>query len=423
MVKRIVRALILLLVTGAVLVSGGLIALNNLLAPAIEKRIRQVIDERFDKRIEVAEVSVKLPEAIVRIKGFELAACSLGKYHVSINTGEALLHLSLLSTFLQQRFIFDEVSLEKGVLLLEKIAQPDGVVPPPSDSANTFTPLEMTHPSARQSPKGDLSLTGFTEIYINRLRAKNLDLIFRDYTATKSPVTIELCDIEGSVDRLLVSLKNVGNFKGTVHLKGYFNSAVRGTLKVDGRVERRKEQIDFDIKSNIHDADLTYFSPYYANTSFTILKEARVDIDSNAKCHNNELKTSHDAHIYNIRLNDVTPKADDTLFTLPATTVINFFKDYGGEVRFSFNIVGMLNDPKFEPSPIIQDVLSKALGDRIAARLKELPRDVAKISERAAKGDLDIGKESQIWLKELETRFEDFKKELKKKHDANKDAE
>lgn len=27
-----------------------------------------------------------------------------------------------------------------------------------------FTPLEMTHPNARQSPKGDLSLTGFTLI-------------------------------------------------------------------------------------------------------------------------------------------------------------------------------------------------------------------------------------------------------------------
>ena len=416
MLKRIFRTLIILLVTSAIIVSIGLVALNNFLAPAIEKEIRRFISERFDKRIQVAEISVKLPEAIVRIKGLQLAACSLGKYSISVGTGEAIFHLSLLSTVLQHRLIFDEVNLEEGTLLLERITPVTDLATPPSDSAASFAPPAVT-------PASSVKWAGFTEIYINKLRVKNSDFTFKSHANPEAPTTIEIVDIEGSVDRLLVSLKNAGNFKGIVHLKGHFNSAVKGALKIDGRAEKRKEKLDFDIKSNIEDADLTYFSPYYANTSFTILKEARMDITSDVKCRNNELKTAHDAHIYNIKLNDAVPKADDTLFTLPATTVINFFKDYGGEVRFSFKIVGMLNDPKFEPSPIIQDVLSKALGDRIAARLRELPRDVTKISKSAIKGDLDIGKESQVWLKELEIRFENFKNELKKKHDADTGTE
>jgi hypothetical protein len=107
------------------------------------------------------------------------------------------------------------------------------------------------------------------------------------------------------------------------------------------------------------------------------------------------------------------------LFGLPATTVTNFFNDYGGEVKFNFNIGGTLNDPKFEPGPIVKDVMSKALGDKIAARFRELPRDVVKISEKAINGDIDIGKESKIWLDEMGKKFEDMKKELKKKHDAD----
>ncbi|MBU4376877.1 MAG: hypothetical protein KKD29_05285 [Candidatus Omnitrophica bacterium] len=410
MAKRILNALILCFISVSLFVFIALVLLNNFLAPAIEKKIRQFAAENFDKRVQLAQVSVKLPEAIVHIEGFELAACSLGKSYVSIAAGETVLHLSLISTILQKKLIFDEAYLKDWVFIIEKIT------PSPSK-----TPASAGTSQGGGTPDSTKNL--FSSIHARLIKVENLKCIFKDSVNIQPPAPIELSGINGVVNNFSASLEKVGDFKGRVNFKGHFDSDNKGVLKAAASVSREGERVDFTVKSELLDADLTYFSRYYANTSFTIIKEARIDIASDAKCSNNELMTSHEAHIYNIKLNDVTPRPDDTLFTLPAVTVINFFKDYGGEVKFGFNINGPLNDPKFEPSPLIQKVLSKALGDRIAAKLKELPRDVAKMSEKAIKGDLDIGKESQIWFKEIEKRFGDFRKELKEKYDADKKAD
>lgn len=399
MTKKIVRALILFFIAASLCVFITPTFLNNFLAPSVEKKIRQFAAENFDKRMQLAHVSIKLPSAVVRIKGIELTACRLGKSCVSAASGETVLHLSLINTLLKKKLIFDEVYLKDWVFILERIAPP-----PPKASASDSIPLEG------EGGAPDSTKNLFSSIHARIIKAENLKFIFRDCVNTQPPAVIELAGISGAVNNFSASLERIGDFKGRVNFKGRFDSGGRGMLRAAATVFKEGGITDLTLKSEIKDADLTYFSRYYANTSFTIIKKARIDIVSDVKSGNNELRTSHEIHIYDITLNNAVPRPDDTLFTLPAVTVINFFKDYGGEVRFGFSINGAPNDLKFEPGPLIQKVLSKALGDRIAARLKELPRDVAKMSEMAIKGNLDIGKETQIWLKEIEKRFEDFRK-------------
>ena len=350
------------------------------------------------------------------MRGFKIADSDLAKYSYSASVNEATLHIGLISTFLQKRLIFDEVRVKDAVLILEKKALPPALNPPLAETPEGSASLQA------EKPKDNIGKSQFSELYIRKLKAENMEFIFKDHSSARLPTVVEVVNIDGEVDHFLVSFRTPVNFKGAIHFNGYFDSAQKGRLQVKGTIAKRGNEIDFDLKSEIQDADLTYFSQYYASTSFAILKEARVDIKSDAKCQKNELRTYHDAHIHDIKLNDITPTSQDTLFSLPAATVINFFNDYGGEVKFSFNIGGTLSDPKFEPSPVIKEVISRALGDRIAARFRELPRDVVKISEKAIKGDIDLGKESQAWIEGLEKQFEAFKKELKKKYDSDKAA-
>ena len=417
MIKKIFKITALFLLAAFALVSAGLIALNYFLTPIIEKKVWQIVADSLGAHAEMLQVKIKLPEAIVFVRGFKIADSDLAKYSYSASVNEATLHIGLISTFLQKRLIFDEVRIKDAVLILEKKA-----LPPTPDPTLPASPEGSVSPP-RERPKDNIGKSQFSELCVRKMKAENLEFIFRDYAAACPPVVVEVVNIDGEVDNFLLSFRTTGNFKGAIHFNGYFDSAQKGRLKAGGTIAKRGNEIDFDLKSEIQDVDLTYFSQYYASTSLAMLKEARVDIKSDAKCQKNELKTYHDARIYDIKLNDITPASQDTLFGLPATTVINFFNDYGGEVKFSFNIGGTLSDPKFEPGPVIEEVISKALGDRIAARLRELPRDVVKISEKAIRGDIDFGKESQVWIEGLEKQFETFKKELKKKYDSDKAAQ
>lgn len=411
MIEKIFKIATLLLLTAVIAV---FIALNYFLAPMIEKKVRQIAADNLGAHAEISQVNIKLSEAIVFVKGFKMTESNLAKYNYSISVNEATLHIGLISTFLQKRLIFDDVRVKDAVFVLEKKASlPAPETPLPETSGSGIS-------SPAKTPKDNIRKSQFSELYIRKLKVENLEFIFRDYSAARAPAVIEVVNIDGEVDNFLISFRTTENFRGAIHFDGYFNSAQKGRLKAGGTIAKRGNEIDFDLKSEIQDADLTYFSQYYASTSFAILKEARVDIKSDAKCQKNELQTYHDARIYGIKLNDITPASRDTLFSLPAATVVGFFNDYGGEVKFNFNIEGTLSDPKFEPGPVIKEVISKALGDRIAARLKELPRDVVKISEKAIKGDIDFGKESQVWVEGLEKQFEALKKELKKKYDSNK---
>ena len=91
--------------------------------------------------------------------------------------------------------------------------------------------------------------------------------------------------------------------------------------------------------------------------------------------------------------------------------MIEFFNDFGGKVEFDFNLVGALDDLKFDPaSPVIQQVLTKALQDKIMARLRELPREVIKMSEKAIKDFEKEGKLDEIekQIKKVEKQFKDM---------------
>ncbi|MDD5680858.1 MAG: DUF748 domain-containing protein [Candidatus Omnitrophica bacterium] len=413
MIKKVFKTLILLLVVAFAVISAALVLLHYFLVPAIEQKVRQAVAENLGKHAELSQVNIKLPEAIVLVKGLKIADSNLVKYAYSVSVNEATMHVSLISTFLQKKLMFDEVYLKDAVFILEK---KNPSVSPEAPSAEIVNP-DAAAPKA--SPESDISKNRFSELYIKKLTMENMEFIFKDYSTVRPPSIIEIVNTSGEIKNLLVSFRTVGNFEGAVHFKGWFNSAQKGSLKVGGTIAKRGNEIDFDLKSEISDVDLTYFSQYYTNTSFVILKEARVDINSDVKCRHSELTTYHDARIYDIKLDDAALTSQDMLFGLPATTVTKFFNDYSGEVKFDFNIGGTLNDPKFEPGPIVKEVMSKAFGDRIAARLRELPRDVVKMSEKAIKGDIDIGKESKIWLEEMGKKLEEIKKDFKKKHDSD----
>ena len=222
MVKKIFKIIILFLVVAFIAIAAGLMSLNYFLVPAIEKKVRQIVTENLGKRAELSQVNIRLPEAIILVKGFKIADFSLVKYNYSISVDEATLRVSLINTFLGKRLIFDKTYLKNAVIILEKKS-----LPPPAEASSSGVPAADTacpKPSAT-----DFNKNQFSELYIRKLTAENVEFVFRDYSPDRPPVVIEIVDINGEIDNFLASFRAAGNFKGVVHFEGRFNSAKKGS--------------------------------------------------------------------------------------------------------------------------------------------------------------------------------------------------
>ena len=230
--------------------------------------------------------------------------------------------------------------------------------------------------------------------------------MFEDYSVGASPVVMEIVDINGTFKDLLVPLNNKGLLKAEVHVNGQFDSTHNASVNIDGSFAKSGDLLDFNLLLRLDNLNLTKFSPYYSQTPFTTLKEAKIDLYSKASCRKNQLNARQNVRVYDIKLNDIEPMDKDKLFGLSAKTVIDFFKDLKGEVEFDFNLVGTINDPRFDLGPIVEKILTRALEDKIMATLRELPREVVKMSEKAIKESLE-GKG------DLEEKLRKAKKKLK----------
>ena len=403
MSKRIFIIIILVLVTFI-----ALRATTYFLRPLLEERFLKAVKGTLDGDIELSKFDISLPRGIVKLGGFKATDSKLIKYQNTIAIDEIVLDIDLLGTILQKKLIFQKIYLKNSFFGLKNIEK--------QTSRHTVMSPGREISGVKESPSNPSSQGRFDAFYIKKLIVKNFKFAFTDYTVSSPPAVINVVNVNGRLDDFSISLLEGSNFRGTVHITGKIDSEEKGQVRLGGTFNKVGEGVDFDFKLGLRDLDLTYFSPYYSNTSFTILQEAKVDMDSSAACMQNKIDASQDVRIYDIKLNEISSASEDKLFGLPAATVINFFKNSkSDEVKFSFNIRGTLDDPKFDPGPLIRQVLSNALRKKIASKLKKLPNEVVKIGKDIISEGLDVGKKLKVLDDEdAEKVIGDIKEELKK---------
>lgn len=405
MSKRIFIIIILVFITFI-----ALRAATYFLRPLFEERFLKAVKETLGGDIGLSKFDISLPRGIIKLGGFKVTDSKLIKYQTTLAADEIILDIDLLGTVLQKKLIFQKIYLKNPFFSLKNVERQISQGVAISSGREISDVRELPSKSSKPLPRGK-----FDTFYIKKLIVKNFKFNFTDYTVPSPPAVINIVNINGRFDDFSMSLLEEGNFRGAGHIAGEFDSEEKGQIALDGTFNKIKEGVDFDFKLVLKDLDLTYFSPYYSNMSFTILQEAKVDMDSSAACMQSKINASQNVRIYDIKLDETTLASEDMLFGLPAVTVINFFKDSeNDEIKFSFNIRGTLNDPEFDLGPLIKQVLSNALRKKIASKLKKLPEEIVKIGEDAIREGLDVGKKLKILDKDTEKVIEDMREELEK---------
>ncbi len=379
----------------ALIVTVSLAVATHFLKPILEEKFLGIAESSLGKRIELSAFDISLLKGIIFLKGFKVEDPEIIKYYSSVTADEIILDLDLPLIALQRNLIFQEIHAKNLIFHLRNKKR--GL------SSISTSPSQETSSDSVAPAKTALNSDS---LYIKKLSMENWKFIFEDYSVGPSPVVMELVDINGTFKDLLVPLNNKGLLKAEVHVNGQFDSTHNASVNIDGSFAKSGDLLDFNLLLRLDNLNLTKFSPYYSQTPFTTLKEAKIDLYSKASCRKNQLNARQNVRVYDIKLNDIEPMDKDKLFGLSAKTVIDFFKDLKGEVEFDFNLVGTINDPRFDLGPIVEKILTRALEDKIMATLRELPREVVKMSEKAIKESLE-GKG------DLEEKLRKAKKKLK----------
>lgn len=388
----------------AVIVSISGVCATIFLKPFLKEKILDAAERSFGEGIELSGFDIGLLRGVIFLKGFKIIDSKLIGYYNTVTADEIILDIDLPFSLLQRDLVFQKIYLKDFVFNLKNKKRTTPLIKATSQALKG-PEAEITPPKTRRASAA---------LYIDRLVIENSKFIFADYSVTPSPTVTKIINIDGSIEDLSMPLLGGGALRGTAHLRGRFGSGDEGLFKVDGSFAKSRDGIDFDFGLNLDSVNLIRFSPYYSKTSFTILKEAKLDLRSEAGCLKNRINASQNARIYDIELYDIKPEGEDTLFGLPIKTVIEFFKDLKGDIRFSFNIAGTIDDPKFDPGPVVQQVLSNAMRDKIITVLQELPREVVKMSEKAINENLGIKEKLGAIDGDIEEKIRDLKKELKK---------
>ncbi|MEA3306046.1 MAG: DUF748 domain-containing protein [Candidatus Omnitrophota bacterium] len=371
------RRKIFIVIISAVIVFIALRAGAHFLKPILEEHFLKAVKDSFGGDIELSEFDISLPRGIVKLGGFKAVNSKLIKYQNRLSADEIILDISLFGVIAQKKLNFEKIYLRNPVFSLKnrgKHVLPRAVIPSGRKTAGLkkYPPILLPIPKRR-----------FDVFRIEKLIIENFKFTFMDYSVSP-PAVVNVINVNGEIDDFLISLPEGDSFRGNIHMKGQFDSEKKGRFALDGIFNKAEKDVDFNLKLALRDLDLTRFSSYYSDTPFRILEEAEVDMDSAAICIENKLDASQDVCIHDIELSEITPSSEDTLFGLPSAVVVNFFKDSeSGKVEFGFNIKGTLNDPEFDPGPLIKQVLSNALRKKMVSRLKKLPKQMVEMGEDA----------------------------------------
>jgi len=379
------------------LIAASVVILNIYVKPRAENFIITSLKTYLGPDTEVGEVDLSLVRSQVMLKALSAPNIVAFPRRARMESGEISIKIDP-SALIRKSLVFKEVRIEDLSFGLFDKKSPAGIV--------------MGGESEGKGVAGGNNGIPFffpADVCIENLILDNADFSFVDFDAQDSPVAVALTETEGGIEDLRVSLGGDCGVSGYIFLQGLLNSPGGGTFRLNGDFRAQEGESDFDFNLVIEGADLTRFSHYYEKTSLAYFKAAKVDLSSEASCVINEILARQTARIYALDFYGVEPESEDKLFGLPAETVIEFFEDLKGDITFNFDITGTIDDPQFHPGPVIKQVLSKALRDKILSKLQDLPREVIKMGEQAIK-DLEVGDK----IDEVEKEIDQIQRELKK---------
>ncbi|MDO8661780.1 MAG: DUF748 domain-containing protein [Candidatus Omnitrophota bacterium] len=272
----------------------------------------------------------------------------------SINVGLPLsIKLSKLSV--GDLFKADEVSVSPnilgffaGKLVLSSV-----------DLVNPLVNLERSADGRLNLPKLDNNKGKPPAIYLTSLSVRNGKLIFIDRKIDPSGYKIILANLNSHISKVMLppaSLKV--NFKLSADLLAP-DSRKLGSTALSGWLDFGPKDMDGNLI--IKDLDLTYFSPYYGNfISDKKLLSAKLNINTNLKAENNNLKILTDFRLSNLTYSQEAPVEG----TLPeinfAKNALEFFTDSKGNLNLEFEINTRLDHPNVTVEQLKKVILKAA---------------------------------------------------------------
>lgn len=170
--------------------------------------------------------------------------------------------------------------------------------------------------------KGEKGSMGGWKLRVDKLAIEEGRFMFTDRVTGGR---FDLREMEASVSNI-VEESNPKKLPSKVKVDGKL-SKYDAPVRVRGRMNVLAKGLNFNFKSSIKNAPITYFSPFYAGQVPFRIVAGRIDVKSKMNVFKSYLKSTHNAAIRGLKVGGVHGKLINPLFlknkTVYATAVVN----------------------------------------------------------------------------------------------------
>lgn len=221
---------------------------------------------------------------------------------------------------------------------------------------------------------------------------------------------------EAKLSELKLSAKNLdsGNAKNASPVSMSTNLGEYTSLKLDGNVFAFAEKPTVDIKGKLKSLDLPPLSSYTGKHLGYNLKRGTLDSDISIDIQQGKLNIVNDLKINKLTLTEQDKEKIEGMtqqLSMPLDAALDMLRDGDDNIEFEVAIEGDINDPKFDPSGIINLAMGKALKAAAMGYVKNALQPLGTI--------MFVGK---LLGKAAAPRFEPVKFEIGANEYANKDS-
>ncbi|HUQ27600.1 MAG TPA: DUF748 domain-containing protein [Usitatibacter sp.] len=189
-------------------------------------------------------------------------------------------------------------------------------------------------------------------VRIDRIAFADSRLNFTDHFI-KPNYTADVGDLNGTV----TGLSSQPESRGVVDLKGSYDKSA--PVLIAGTVNPLRGDLFLDIGAKGKDIDLPRLSAYSMRYAGYPIKDGKLTLDVKYHVENGNLEGRNVIVLDQLTFGDKVESPEAT--TLPVLFAVNLLKDANGRINLELPIKGSLEDPQFDLSALIGQVVSNLL--------------------------------------------------------------
>ena len=247
------------------------------------------------------------------------------------------------------------------------------------------------------SEKGETKGEKPIHIKIDRLLIQKGSIDFEDMKAGETPGQIKLRELDLDIKDIQYPIVSAHS---PIELKGKMEGRTKeGEIYTKGWIDLKTA--DLEISFKVREIDLKVFEPYYRKRVSAEIESGFMDMDAKVDLKRRMIDAPGQLEIADLRITD---KEGETVFWIPAKTLVSLLKKKGNRIKVQFHMKGNMDDPQFKLQESFLTRVGISMAENLGIPIKVVGETILGGSGKGAEGLVEGLKSIEELLKKKEKK-------------------